>query len=297
MAHCSVLELRASAARLLIDTKAGGRVASLAIDGVELLVGRGEGAEPFGWGSFVMAPWAGRIRRGRFTWDGVEHEFPATLGPHAIHGVVYDRPWRVDEAGPARTVLSCDLSGAGSPWPFGGRVVHTLQLHPDRLEQRLELQADGGALPATVGWHPWWRRRLPSPGGGPPVDVRIDADLSLAQLYRRDDDHIPDGRLVPAPPGPWDDCFRGAGPVVLRWPGVLELAVEHDCSHLVVFDELDHAVCVEPQTGPPDAFTLDPASCVVRPGRPLVARVTWRWRWLARPTSRATAQGRSAASL
>jgi aldose 1-epimerase len=42
-----------------------------------------------------------------------------------------------------------------------------------------------------------------------------------------------------------------------------------------VFDEPEHAICVEPQTGPPDAFTLDPV--VVRPGEPLVATATWSW--------------------
>jgi galactose mutarotase-like enzyme len=47
------------------------------------------------------------------------------------------------------------------------------------------------------------------------------------------------------------------------------------CRQLVVFDERDDAVCVEPQTHPPDALNLGPA--VVVPGSPLVAAVALRF--------------------
>ena len=31
------------------------------------------------------------------------------------------------------------------------------------------------------------------------------------------------------------------------------------CTHWVVFDERPYATCVEPQTGPPDAFNIAPS--------------------------------------
>jgi aldose 1-epimerase len=46
--------------------------------------------------------------------------------------------------------------------------------------------------------------------------------------------------------------------------------------YVVLFDQLSDAVCVEPQTGPLDALTLEPI--VVTPDRPLKARMTWTWR-------------------
>ena len=39
------------------------------------------------------------------------------------------------------------------------------------------------------------------------------------------------------------------------------------------------ALCVEPQTAPPDALNTGPA--IVEPGRPLIAEMTWTWRSLA----------------
>jgi aldose 1-epimerase len=43
----------------------------------------------------------------------------------------------------------------------------------------------------------------------------------------------------------------------------------------VVYTEAEHAVCVEPQTGPPDALNLRPTTIV--PEGVLTAHTTWRW--------------------
>ena len=80
----------------------------------------------------------------------------------------------------------------------------------------------------------------------------------------------------PPPPGPWDDCFTDlSGPPVVRWPGALELTIESDCPCVVVYDETAEAVCVEPQSGPPDALNHAPA--VAEPGHPVVVHSTWRF--------------------
>jgi aldose 1-epimerase len=107
--------------------------------------------------------------------------------------------------------------------------------------------------------------------------VRLELDASA--MWERGADHIPTGELVVPPPGPWDDCFTEleCAPVLV-WPGALELTVETSLQDVVVFDEPSHAICVEPQTGPPDALRLTPV--VVEPGLPLVAEATFAWRLL-----------------
>ena len=86
---------------------------------------------------------------------------------------------------------------------------------------------------------------------------------------------------MPQPPGPWDDCFTGVhGDPRLVWPGRVELVLSSSCDHWVVYDQRDHAVCVEPQTAPPDFVNL-PAPHVVEPGEPLMATMTWRWRTIS----------------
>ena len=49
------------------------------------------------------------------------------------------------------------------------------------------------------------------------------------------------------------------------------------CDHWVVYDEPEHAVCIEPQSGPPDAFNLG-GSEVASPDHPVVHQMTLRWR-------------------
>jgi aldose 1-epimerase len=255
-----------------------GRLASLVIEGHEILVTGDPG--PFEWGSFPMAPFAGRLRHGAFRFDGRTWQLPTNRPPHAIHGFVAERRWRVD--GPGTMSVALD-----EPWPFAGRVVQRFSLVPGSLTCRLELHADE-SMPATIGWHPWFLRRpvaVPVDGGGgtdepgPVEPGPLELDFQAEQMYAKDDEGIPTGEFEPARPRPWDDCFtRPRRPPVLRWPGFLELTIESDCPAWVVYDEPAHAICVEPQTGPPDALNLEPQ--IVTPAQALIREMCWRWRSL-----------------
>ena len=263
-----MITLYSPTATVTIDPERGGRVSSLVVEGMELLVTAADGATD--WGCYVMAPYAGRVRNGRFTFRGTEHQLPRNHPPHAIHGTVFDRPWKVEDATKDRALLSCDL---GPDWPFEGRVAHELALDDDGLALRLEVAADDEPFPASCGWHPWFRRRLTR---GALVEIDVDA----TSMWVRGADGVPTGDLVsPPPPGPHDDCMTDLRrATIVRWPGAVELSVESTCDDQVIFDELTHAVCVEPQTGPPDALRLTPV--LVEPGWPLAAETTFGWRLL-----------------
>ncbi|MEZ5407163.1 MAG: hypothetical protein R2761_04000 [Acidimicrobiales bacterium] len=309
------IELAAGEATALVEVAAGGRLGSLSLGGHELLIGSGavpgagpDGPEPIAWGLYPMAPWAGRIRHGRFSSGGVEHRLPLTLPPHAIHGTAYtSADWRVAGGGTrsadgltasadgltasadglsagadglsagadglsARTVeIAVEL---GDPWPWPARVEQRIGLGPDRLRLELTLanHAPPGSapMPASIGWHPWFRRRV----AGAEAQLRFPA----ASMFELDPDGIPTGRLVPPPPGPWDDCFTDlAGPPVIAWPGVAELTLTSSCRCWVVYDRPAHALCVEPQTDAPDAVNRLPR-CELAAGETLTAWFEIRWR-------------------
>ena len=256
----STLVLEAGDARATILAADGGRIGSLVVGGHELLV-TGD-PDRLRWGSYPMAPFAGRIRHGRFAFRGAEHRLPLEMPPHAIHGVVWDRPWRVDDP----TTLAIDLDDR---WPFRGRVVQRFALDEEALRVELTLEA-AEAMPATIGWHPWFRRFLVP--GDPSVTVDLDADEMLV----RDGEGIPSGERVAPPPGPWDDAFTGVhGEPTLTWPGRLRLRLSSTCAWWIVYTEPERAVCVEPQSGPPDAVNGSPE--IVEPGAPLVHTMRWRW--------------------
>jgi galactose mutarotase-like enzyme len=274
------LVLSAGDVRLGVSPANGGRLTGLRIGDLDV-IGRG-GHRMIDWGSYPMAPYAGRVRGGRLAWDGATHQLPLQQPPNAIHGVTLDRPWEVIDADQRdvdrdidrdidqrAVTLRCSFD---SRWPWPGHAVQHLELAADGsgLLARLEVHADRDPMPAWSGFHPWFARRLAR--GGPAT-----IDLAVAGMLRRDAADLPIGEVVPVPPGPWDDCFVGVRwPVTLTWPGALALAVSSDAGYAVVFDGRRDAVCVEPQTAPPNAVELGRAA-TVEPGASLVLTMSWDW--------------------
>lgn len=262
------IRLRAGDAELLLRPDQGGRIASLTVGGLELL----RQGERFG--SFVMAPWCGRTREGRFLNGARRHQLPIDAAPHAIHGTVRHRTWRTLSAGTTTATLDTELT---DPWPYEGRVTQTVELAEDGggVTLTLGVETAGDSFPAQAGWHPWFRRTLTP--GGPEVAI----DFTAEWQEERGEDHLPTGRRTAVRPGPWDDCFGMPDGVraTLTWPGQLELTVTSRARWVVVYDEQPEAVCVEPQTGPPNGLNTHPR--LVTPIDPLEVATTWTWRSLA----------------
>lgn len=262
------LKLAAGSACAVIDAQAGGRLVSLRVADRELLTRSGSSVVEHG--SFVMAPWAARIRDGALNVGGRIYRLPTDrTHPHAGHGLVMDRPWRVLHAEADTARLQCDLDAR---WPFPGRVIQDIVIGPDGLRQRVEVHADDQPFPVTIGWHPWFPRVI---GDGPPAQLTFEVNGML----QRDYTGIPDGTVVPVPEGPWDDCFTGVRwPVLITWPGQLVLRMTADTDHLVIYDERPDEFCVEPQSGPPDGPNTVPVTA--QTGAPVAAETVWTWELL-----------------
>jgi len=246
-----VIILSTATSRCAVDDEHGARLASLQLGGHEVLV-TGTGAhDPLRWGCYPMVPWAGRIRDARVHLDDTDHFVTGvgSSGPHPLHGSVADRRWTATTAGTTRVRCQTDL---GDRWPVAGSVLHEITLEPDAVTCTLGLTAGDRGFPAQVGWHPWfpstWTRHL-----------------GFRARYRRDAAILPTGHLdpvadAPLDASPLDDCFVGPrwAPRLLHADGT-ELAITSDCTCWVVYDEPGHAVCIEPQSGPPDGVNLEPA--------------------------------------
>ncbi|MFG2293420.1 aldose 1-epimerase [Streptomyces sp. NPDC048603] len=259
-------QLSAGGAEVTVDQENGCRISSLRIDGTELLR-QGEK-----YGVFPMVPWCGRIELGQFRNGGVRHQMPVNEPPHAIHGFGRDAAWKPARADKTEAAFVYDLA---EPWPYPGRVTQTFELTESSLTLGMGVETYGDSFPAQVGWHPWFRRNL-----GDGDDVRIGFDPRWQE--ERGDDHLPTGRRIDPLPGPWDDCFGmpyGVD-VTLTWPGALELRITSRTEWVVVYDEQPEAVCVEPQSGPPNGLNTLPR--LVTPVDPLELTTTWTWRRLDR---------------
>ncbi|MFD7666409.1 aldose 1-epimerase [Streptomyces sp. NPDC059788] len=267
--------LAAGDAELTVDPANGGRLAGLRIGGTELLR---QGAK---YGSFPMVPWCGRIENGQFRNGGETHQMPVNSAPHAIHGTGRDVAWTTARADATSAVFTYDLLDPdAAPWPYPGRVTQLVELAEDggSLTLTMGVEASADSFPAQAGWHPWFLRRL-GEEGRQSEDVRID--FSAAWQEERGENHLPTGRRIDPKPGPWDDCFGmpDGVDVTLTWPGRLELKVTSRAEWVVIYDEQQEAVCVEPQSGPPNGLNTAPR--LVTPIDPLEISTTWAWRTLA----------------
>ncbi|OAH11642.1 aldose epimerase family protein [Streptomyces jeddahensis] len=257
------ITLTAGDAEVTVQPANGCRLGSLRLGDTELL------RQGDRYGCFPMVPWCGRIRDGRFRDGAVVHQMPLNAAPHAIHGTARDGKWRTGRVDESSAVFTYDLT---DPWPYPGRVSQVVELAEDALTLTMSVETYESTFPAQAGWHPWFNRSL---GGD---DVRLD--FAAAWQEERGSDHLPTGRRIAPRPGPWDDCFgmpEGVD-VTLTWPGQLELNVKSREQWVVVYDEQKEAVCVEPQTGPPDGLNSTPR--FVTPLEPLETTTTWSWRRL-----------------
>jgi aldose 1-epimerase len=266
-------------ATAVVDARDGGRVARWTVGGHDLLVA--SGPAPEAWGCYPMVPWAGRTRTTAMRLLGRKVRLlPQSADPHPLHGVGVWLPWRVGEVTATSAVLHLDMGAPAARamgWPFGGEAVHEVAVEGDALHLRLAVTADDEPLPLTMGWHPWFPRHLAGVAGE--VEGAIDPDVvaGAAGMYQRGPDGLPTGAVVPPTPGPWDDCLVGlAADPSVRWPGVGAVVVSSAVDHWVVFDGHPRGLCVEPQSGPPDAFTVG-GYAAVAPGTTATASATLRW--------------------
>ena len=233
-----------------IDDMCGARLASIRIDGFDILISDGDDA--LSWGCYPMVPYAGRVRDGLLIIGTTTHPLPVIAPPHALHGTVCASPWTVIDHSESRAVLLTELD---LPWPIAGTVRHEVTVADDSVAMRLEVTAHDD-MPVQVGWHPWF--------------VKPDLySVPFRSVWPRDEQGIASNAPVAHDPksvrfGTYDDCFSdpSEAPMLSYSTSdpdrMLRITLDSDCSHWVVFDQPEHAVCIEPQSGPPNQVNDDP---------------------------------------
>jgi len=159
----------------------------------------------------ILAPFANRVANGSYHFFGQPHYLPRNECPEgvrcdALHGFLFNRSLDVMDLGTlsssadsygAYLTLGYSFDGASTPgWPYRANVNVTYTLRsrtppssPDTVLtitiRAVNMQTDGGALPWTASWHPYflvsdvsaakvrfdpcggneWRHLLVGPGG------------------------------------------------------------------------------------------------------------------------------------
>ena len=158
-----------------------------------------------------------------------------------MHGFVLDNEWRIHDKTDSSVTLRCELA---DPWPWRGNLFHIISVHDWKLRMELSFAARH-EQPMMLGWHPWF----PKPCG---------FTTEFGTMYERGGDGIPTGRLVRPSEEDIDDCFADALDDPTVRVGDVRLSLHSNCSHWVVYDRAEHGICIEPQSGPPNAANDSP---------------------------------------
>ncbi len=240
----------------------------------------------FGWGIPFLAPYANRIDHDYYYFERKKYLLNDSLGnmmrdqfQQPLHGVLaFEKRWEIlesrasdSEGAVLRTRLNFyEYPDLMAQFPFAHFYVVTFRLRDGRFSITTEVHNFGKSdMPVLFAYHPYFR----------PPGPREDWILANpAQYYWLLNDHLtPTGEALPAtkliPNGTGfklgkmflDNVFsglprdaQGLGHVWVKGEGeMIEEIYDRGFDFAVVYAPLDQSlICIEPQTGPTNAFNL-----------------------------------------
>lgn len=136
--------------------------------------------------SFLMAPWAGRIRHGQFHYQGQKIVYPSAdpHQPHSMHGFSRDQAWTVverQEQLEQSSVLIEYRHLASQEWPFSFLLQQRYTLNAQGVLIELEVQNQGeNMMPFGFGHHPFY-----------PCDAQTIVQAEVGQAWIGDHEVMP----------------------------------------------------------------------------------------------------------
>lgn len=240
---------------------------------------RGE-KRPSGSGIPLLFPFPGRIGGAAFTFDGREYQLePSDAYGNAIHGFVFNRPWRVVEQTPARVVgefqAAVDDAKTLEHWPGDFRIRVSYEVRGRELLSDIRYENTGnGPLPCGFATHAYFR--LPLTEGGAASDTVVSAPV---HKFWELDRMIPTGQMQSVPEEKqlaaglrladhqFDTAFTAMRPDA---DGLIRTKLTDPVSGRTLTQSFDtsftqcvvytpphrEAICLEPYTCVPDAIRL-----------------------------------------
>lgn len=267
-----------------VVTEVGAMLRSLTRDGVEVLWTFAEDEAPRMSMARQLVPWPNRIRDGRYTFDGVEHQLPITEPARntALHGLGEGVAWRLVSHGPDEVALATTI------YPqTGWNAVLEVEIRHAIDDGGLTVTATArnvGATRAPYGYgvHPYLAADLTTAELVLPFEQELQVDavrlLPIALTGVTAEHDFREGRVVGETE--FDTALTGAG-------GAWEVQLTTDRRTVALWaDETlpwfqiftpptRDALAVEPMTCGPDAFNEGPTHdgvIVLEPGEETSSR-------------------------
>jgi aldose 1-epimerase len=235
---------------------------------------------PSGSGNPLLFPFPGRIANAIYSFNGREYQLePSDAFGNAIHGFVFNRPWRVVDQSESRVVgefqASVDDRSILEHWPADFRIRVSYEVRGPALISEIQYENTGnGPLPCGFATHAYFRLPLTQHANVEDtiVTVPVDKYWPLERMIPTGDirDVDKDQRLasgLPLGAHQFDTAFTNVRPAAdgkvhtqLRDPAsgrTLTQTFPADFTQCVVYTPGHReAICIEPYTCVPDAIHL-----------------------------------------
>ncbi|HET7097817.1 MAG TPA: aldose 1-epimerase [Casimicrobiaceae bacterium] len=193
------LLLSAGDARVEIASAVGGAIARFVFGDVDVLRPVSEEARTAGnvrgYACYPLVPYSNRIANADLHWAGRTHTLVRNFGdhPHSIHGVGWQRPWRIATRDAASALLAFDHAAADAdarawPWPFRATQSFVLTVGEGgaTLAARIAIANTGTeAFPFGLGYHPFFPRTAAT-------ELAFHAD----RVWQTDDTQLPTAKIA-----------------------------------------------------------------------------------------------------
>jgi aldose 1-epimerase len=259
----------------------GGGILRWVVDGQSML--RSDAAatdSPLMLASFPLVPYSNRIGNAQFLWDGQTVDLSPNFAPepHAIHGVGWTMPWRIEATDAHCCTLAIEHAG-NEQWPFPFAASQSFVLSDGALTitSTATNRADQPA-PLAFGHHPYFDQEGASLRfnaaavlmNGPDA-LPIDAVVPKGQFDFGNGEAVADRDI--------DHCYADwDGEAEIRWNDrPLALHIRSDMKAAVVYIPAGgSAFCFEPVPHVNNALNrpdLSPAMPLIQPGASFVANI------------------------
>ena len=236
--------------------------ARLSLHGKEVIKVSPDGRQTHG-GIAVLIPYPGRIRNGRYTFEGRSFQLPVSEDGHAIHGFAKDARWELVRRRGDSVTLASRLKSAEYPGVLDAQITYSVGSESFSTECSVK-NVGSRSCPYAAGFHPYFLGK----------NWRI-VTTERTYRYKLVDTYFPTGERLPfsfkdvGPSTSLDDSFRVAGPVRLEADGRSLVITRRRMPYLIVYNGKyadGNSVAVEPYGGLEDSYNSGIGLTILRPG-------------------------------
>jgi len=223
--------------------------------------------------SSILFPFANRIKNGRYQFKNQAYELEKNEdnGQNAIHGLVYDKTFRLvgHEASEtsASVTMAYEETQPVSGFPFKYGIILKYVLTANTLELHVEIRnKDKAKFPFSLGWHPYFKTN----------------DLYNCYLKLKSQKKIlVDGHMIPngedeinwdgflkIEDKAFDDCFiLNTNKAEFKTPDYhIEFSFSPHKNYLQLYTPNDRkSIAIEPQTSPANSFNTKKGLQILHP--------------------------------